>query len=249
MGFLRALWRLGEVIDYLFLLNYSLSGLAQFLNFFPDILTTALTVEREYTLTSSTDGGYLTALNEPTSFSFYYFDLADSKIKNFLGNERMRCPFGENRSKNRLSWRQFGDIASYASSLPHSSVRICIIHLKVDISLLNGFSEDRTVLEISKAWRQLSKLQIFGDEECTRRAKRDEERYFFFVFLERFLRDLQVRFIYFRTLNVNLQKSLSSHREGSRKGWTPIIDAMQTKGENHKAWSEEDALVKAAYKK
>jgi len=54
----------------------------------------------------------------------------------------------------------------------------------------NQLPSDSTITEIKRLWIELRDLGIFPGSECIKRAKRDEDRYTFFVTIEMFFRDV-----------------------------------------------------------
>jgi len=55
----------------------------------------------------------------------------------------------------------------------------------------NDLPEDATTREIKSMWRRLSLVGNVSESNCLERAKRDEDRFTFFVQLQRFLQDLK----------------------------------------------------------
>jgi len=54
----------------------------------------------------------------------------------------------------------------------------------------NQLAPDSTINDIKRLWIELRDLGIFAGSECVKRAKRDEDRYTFFVTIELFFRDV-----------------------------------------------------------
>jgi len=54
----------------------------------------------------------------------------------------------------------------------------------------NQLAPDTTINEIKRLWIDLRDLGLFPGSECTKRAKRDEDRYTFFVTIEQFFKDV-----------------------------------------------------------
>jgi len=54
----------------------------------------------------------------------------------------------------------------------------------------NQLAPDSTINDIKRLWIDLRDLGIFPGSECIKRAKRDEDRYTFFVQIEMFFRDV-----------------------------------------------------------
>ena len=60
------------------------------------------------------------------------------------------------------------------------------------IYALIPFSENMTVAGIKRLWMELKDIGMFPASECNVRAKRDEDRYMFWVNIEQFMRDMKV---------------------------------------------------------
>lgn len=54
----------------------------------------------------------------------------------------------------------------------------------------NNLPENSTVKALKKLWMELKEINMFTSSDCQQRAKRDEERYMFFVVIEEFLKNM-----------------------------------------------------------
>lgn len=56
----------------------------------------------------------------------------------------------------------------------------------------NQGGENATISGIKQLWSELREIGMFPASECQTRAKRDEDRYMFWVNVEQFMRDMKV---------------------------------------------------------
>eukprot|EP01124_Arcella_intermedia_P021812 TRINITY_DN3114_c0_g1_i8.p1 TRINITY_DN3114_c0_g1~~TRINITY_DN3114_c0_g1_i8.p1 ORF type:complete len:405 (+),score=124.39 TRINITY_DN3114_c0_g1_i8:2495-3709(+) len=98
----------------------------------------------------------------------------------------------------------------------------------------NQLAPDSTINDIKRLWVDLRDLGIFAGAECLKRAKRDEDRYTFFVTVDTFFRDVNKArsFLEAKKTKAKQKEEFEKEIEG-KKDKTPTTARKESHGKTH----------------